>query len=91
MAMSEITIIQLSEREILERNIRSWPIWTKEISRFDWYYESEEACLILEGEISLETANGKYAIQAGDFVVFEKGLRCTWNVTRPVRKHYQFS
>ncbi len=91
MAMSEITIIRLSEKEILERNIRSWPIWTKEISRFDWYYESEEACLIMEGEISVETANGEYNIQAGDFVVFAKGLRCTWNVIKPVRKHYQFS
>ena len=89
--MSEITVTRLNEKEILEQKIRSWPIWTKEISRFDWYYESEEACLILEGEISVETASGEFHIQAGDFVVFEKGLRCTWNVTRPVRKHFQFS
>jgi uncharacterized protein len=89
--MSEIIISKLSEAEILEKNIRSWPIWTKEISRFDWYYDSEEACLILEGEIQIETSNGKYHIQAGDFVVFKKGLQCVWNVIKPVRKHYQFS
>ena len=89
--MSEVIISKLSEKEIREKNILTWPIWSKEKSRFEWYYESEEACLILEGEISVETANGTYHIQAGDFVLFKKGLRCVWNVIRPVRKHYQFS
>jgi uncharacterized protein len=89
--MSEIIINKLTEAEIKERNIRSWPIWTKEISRFDWYYDSEEACLILEGEIIIETANGNVQINEGDFVIFKKGLQCVWNVIRPVRKHYQFS
>ncbi len=89
--MSEIIISKLSEAEIRGKNIRSWPIWTKEISRFDWYYDSQEACLIIEGEIQIETANGKYHIQAGDFVVFKKGLQCVWNVIKPVRKYYQFS
>lgn len=89
--MSEIIISKLSEAEISERKIRNWPIWTKEISRFDWYYDSDEACLILEGEIMIETANGNFQIQAGDFVVFKKGLQCVWNVIKPVRKHYQFS
>jgi uncharacterized protein len=89
--MSEIIITQLSEAEILERKIHNWPIWTKEISRFDWHYDSEEACLILEGEVTVETGKGKYHIRAGDFVIFEKGLQCTWNVTKPVRKHYKFS
>ncbi|HNZ42306.1 MAG TPA: cupin domain-containing protein [Bacteroidales bacterium] len=88
--MQQITIQQLSEEEIQKRNIRSWPVWTKEISRFDWYYDSEEECLILEGEITVETADNKYTISAGDFVTFKKGLRCVWNVTKPVRKHYNF-
>jgi uncharacterized cupin superfamily protein len=89
--MSDIIISKLTEAEIQERKIRSWPIWTKEISSFDWYYDSEEACLILEGEIKIETANGYFHITAGDFVVFKKGLQCVWNVIKPVRKHYQFS
>jgi len=88
--MQQITIQQLSEEEIQKRNIRSWPVWTKEISRFDWYYDSEEECLILEGEITVETADKKYTIGAGDFVTFKKGLRCVWNVIKPVRKHYNF-
>ena len=29
-------------------------------------------------------------IKAGDLVEFPAGLRCTWTVHQPVRKHYQF-
>jgi len=29
-------------------------------------------------------------IEAGDFVVFPKGLTCRWNVLQPIRKHYSF-
>jgi uncharacterized protein len=89
--MTEITIRKPGETEIEERKIRTWPIWTKEVSRFDWYYESREECLILEGDIIVETLSGSYNIQKGDFVIFEKGVLCTWNVIKPVRKHYQFS
>jgi uncharacterized protein len=89
--MSEISITKLSETEIQQRKIHSWPIWTKESSKFDWQYDSREECLILEGEITVETKNGDFHIKAGDFVTFEKGLQCTWNVIKPVRKHYRFS
>lgn len=88
--MKKVTIQQLSAEEIQKRDIRSWPVWTKKISRFDWHYDSEEECLILEGEIMVETSDNKYTICAGDFVTFEKGLQCVWNVTKPVRKHYHF-
>lgn len=27
---------------------------------------------------------------AGDLVVFDAGLSCTWEVHAPVRKHYRF-
>ena len=32
--MLKVIITKLSENEITERKIRTWPIWTKEISRF---------------------------------------------------------
>lgn len=88
--MDKIIIQKLSEQEIQERNIRSWPVWEKEVSRFDWYYDSEEECLILEGEIVVETTEGNAHINAGDFVTFKKGLRCVWQVNKAVRKHYNF-
>lgn len=88
--MAKVIIQKLAEEEIQKRGIRQWPVWAKEVSRFDWYYDSEEECLILEGEIIIETKEEKYSIKAGDFVTFKKGLQCVWNVLKPVRKHYNF-
>lgn len=88
--MSKVLVETLTEEQISIRGIKSWPIWTKEISSFDWLYDSEEECLILEGEVNIETNEGTYTIKAGDFVTFKKGLKCVWNVKRPIRKHYQF-
>ena len=86
----EILIEKLSQEEILKRGIKSWPIWTKEISIFDWTYDSREQCLFLEGEVTVKYPGGATDIKKGDFVTFPKGLSCTWNVKKPVKKHYQF-
>jgi len=80
----------LSGDEIAEVGIKKWPIWTKEVSRFDWFYESAEQCLFLEGEVTIETKTGNIRIGEGDFVSFPAGLHCTWNITKPVKKHYHF-
>ena len=66
------------------------PVWTKEISTFPWHYDEKETCLILEGRVTVTTADGDVTFGAGDYVVFPEGLDCTWNVTKPVRKHYRF-
>jgi uncharacterized protein len=88
----EITIEKLNEQEIEKRNIRKWPIWEKEISEFDWFYDSQEQCLFLEGKVTIKTDSGnEYHIVEGDFVTFPQGLSCVWKVIEPVRKHYQFS
>ena len=86
----QIQIQKLDEEKQKQMGIQNWPIWEKEISRFDWFYDSEEQCLILEGEIEVETDQGKVSIKPGDFVTFKQGLRCVWNVKKPVRKHYHF-
>lgn len=88
--MAKVIIEKLSEKEIAERKIKSWPVWTKEVSHFDWYYDGDEECLILEGEVSVETNEGNYTVKAGDFVTFKQGLKCVWNVRKPIRKHYNF-
>ena len=87
----EIKVEKLNQDEIKKRNISSWPIWEKEASRFDWYYDDTEECLILEGEVTVETKDGKkVSFAKGDFVTFPKGLSCVWEIKRPVRKHYNF-
>jgi len=88
--MANVIIEQLTNDEINKRGISSWPIWTKEVSRFDWFYDSEEECLILEGEFVVETSEGTFSIKAGDFVTFKKGLKCVWDIKNPIRKHYNF-
>lgn len=88
--MEPIRIERLPEEDILARGIRGWPIWTKEISRFDWHYDEQEQCLFLEGEVDIETPDGTLHIAPNDFVTFPQGLSCTWVVKKPVRKHYKF-
>ena len=77
--------------EISEKGILSWPIWTCEVSEFDWEYDQQESCLILDGEVEVKSDFETVRFSAGDFVVFPKGLKCCWKVTSPVRKHYTFN
>ena len=86
----KITIEKLTEAEISDRGIKSWPVWEKEVSRFPWTYDAVEQCYILEGKVSVETAAETVTIQAGDFVTFPKGLDCTWDIKEDIRKHYNF-
>ena len=87
----KIKITQLTETEIEENNIHSWPIWSCEVSEFPWTYSDTETCLILEGEVIVTTDHEDVTIGPGDFVVFPKGLKCRWKVMQPVRKHYSFN
>jgi len=88
--MSMVIIEKLTDEQVNQKGIKKWPIWTKEASTFDWYYDSDEECLILEGEVDVKTDERTYTIKAGDFVTFKKGLKCVWNVKKPIRKHYNF-
>ncbi|MCD6122656.1 MAG: cupin domain-containing protein [Spirochaetales bacterium] len=85
-----IEIKQLSENEKKKMGIDSWSIWEKEISEFDWSYSMEERCYILEGKAVIKTTAGEVEIKKGDFVIFPKGLECTWKITEPIKKHYNF-
>lgn len=85
-----VEVSKIAEAEIIEKGIRNWPIWEKEISRFPYTYEEEEWCYFLEGEVIVETETGNFNIGPGDFVVFKTGLNCVWDIKKPVRKHYNF-
>lgn len=90
--MSEIRIEKVAQDKLKEKGILSWPIWEKEVSRFEWHYDTAESCYILEGDVTVETKNGKkVTFGAGDFVTFPKGLDCVWDIKKPVRKHYNFN
>jgi uncharacterized cupin superfamily protein len=71
--------------------VKTWPIWEKEVSEFDWSYDSAEECYLLEGKVEVTDGKGETVeFGKGDFVTFPKGLSCKWKVKEPVRKHYSF-
>ncbi|PKN79904.1 MAG: cupin [Candidatus Cloacimonetes bacterium HGW-Cloacimonetes-1] len=87
----EIIVRRLSEREIEDYSVYAWPLWTKEISEFDWDYEATEDCLLLTGLVEVTNNKGEIiTIQSGDYVTFPQGLTCRWKVIEPVKKHYRF-
>jgi uncharacterized cupin superfamily protein len=86
----QVVIENPSREELDSRGVNDWPIWTKEVSRFDWYYDTAEQCYLLEGEVTVETREGDFTVKAGDFVTFRQGLKCVWDIKKPVKKHYKF-
>ncbi len=87
----KIEIKKLSKNELDEMGVFGWPIWEKEISKFDWHYDDIEECYFLSGRVSVKAKDGAlYEFGKGDFVMFPKDLSCTWEIKEPVRKHYNF-
>ncbi|WP_457632121.1 cupin domain-containing protein [Oceanithermus desulfurans] len=88
----EIQVVHDPPREKLEAmGVFGWPVWTKEESTFPWTYEDAETCYFLEGRVVVTPGGGEpVEVGAGDLVTFPRGMRCTWKVLEPVRKHYAF-
>ncbi len=90
--MADIKVEKLDKAELEKRGVFTWPIWTKETSKFDWQYDSVEQCYFLAGKVTVTPKGGKaVSFGKGDFVTVPKGLACTWDVQEPVRKHYMFT
>jgi len=84
----EIKIKKASEAE--KKEMASKPVWGCGVSEFDWYYDSEETCLLTEGEVTVSYGEKSVSFGVGDLVVFPQGLSCVWKVVKPVKKHYFF-
>jgi len=69
--MPKVILEKLTQNEIEKRKIKSWPLWEKEVSRFDWFYDSDEECYILDGEAVVKTGEEDYTMKAGGFVSFK--------------------
>ncbi|MFO8024724.1 cupin domain-containing protein [Thiohalophilus sp.] len=71
--------------------VYDWPIWEKEVSTFPWQYDRQETCYLLEGDVIVTPDDGEpVQIQRGDLVTFPAGMSCTWEIRKPVTKHYDF-
>jgi uncharacterized cupin superfamily protein len=89
--MAKIQIERPDKSKLKELGVNAWPIWEKEVSRFDWSYDETEVCYILAGKARVEPEDGE-AVEfgAGDLVTFPAGMNCVWKITSPIRKHYTF-
>ena len=80
-----------SETRLNELGVKSWPTWSKEVSKFPWSYSEQEIAYVLEGEVVVTPDGGEpVSFGAGDLVTFPTGMSCTWEVRKPLRKHYRF-
>ncbi|NEO87279.1 MAG: cupin domain-containing protein [Spirulina sp. SIO3F2] len=81
-----------SEAELDRLGVKQWPIWEKEASKFDWYYDESETCYLLAGRVTV-TPNGGEPVTfgVGDLVQFPVGMGCVWEIHEAVKKHYSFS
>ena len=87
----KIKIEKPTNEQVESLGIKSWPIWTKEVSEFSWTYDDKETCLILEGQVFVTPDGGEpVEINVGDLVEFPAGMSCVWKIARDIRKHYMF-
>jgi uncharacterized cupin superfamily protein len=88
----EIKVEKLTQEQLKGLKVFEWPVWEKEASSFPWTYDSIEECFFLEGDVTVQTQDGvSVHFGKGDFVTFPRGLSCTWNIRKSVRKHYRFT
>ncbi len=84
-----VLIEKKTDDQLIAIGVFSWPKWSKEVSTFEWSYDGEEQCYLLDGEVEVEAYGEKYHFGKGDFVTFPVGMTCVWHVLKPVRKHYK--
>lgn len=87
-----LLIENASKETIAKLGCASWPTWGCEASEFPWKYDECEVCHFIRGDVVV-TANGsgeKMRVKAGDVAFFPAGLKCSWNVSEAIHKHYSF-
>jgi len=92
--MKQITVeSNLSEERLKQLGVAYWPTWQKEVSVFPWEFVTTENAYILEGECVMTPEDGSPAVtfKAGDLVVFPNGFKGTWEVKKPLKKHFKHS
>ena len=87
----KITVEQNPAKSRLDSlGVTKWPTWQKEVSTFDWSFPEQEIAYILEGECVITPVGGApVTFGKGDLVTFPPGLKASWQVLKPLHKHYQ--
>jgi uncharacterized cupin superfamily protein len=87
---SKITVEKKPTKAHLEAlGVSKWPTWEKEVSVFPWVFPEEEIAYILEGECVITPEDGApVRFGKGDLVTFPAGMSASWEVKKPLHKHY---
>ncbi len=88
--MAQIKVEKPDKGKLDSLGVNSWSSWECDVSSFDWSYDTDEVCYILDGKVKIKTPEEEVEINKGDLVTFPKGLKCTWNVLQKIRKVYTF-
>ncbi len=89
--VSQITVEKNPAQSRLDAlGVGKWPTWQKEISTFPWAFHEQEIAYILEGEcVITPTGSAPVSFGKGDLVIFPAGMQASWQVIKPLHKHYQ--
>lgn len=89
--MSSITIEHKPSKDHLEAlGVTKWATWEKEVSVFPWVFLEQEIAYILDGECIITPENGvAVKFGKGDLVTFPAGMKASWEVKKPLHKHYK--
>ena len=89
--MSSIIIEHKPSKDRLETlGVTKWATWQKEVSVFPWVFPEQEIAYILEGECVITPENGvAVTFGKGDLVTFPGGMKASWEVKKPLHKHYK--
>ena len=89
--VSQITVEQnVAQNRLDALGVNKWPTWQKEVSVFDWNFPEQEIAYILEGECVITPIGGApVTFGKGDLVTFPAGLKASWQVIKPLHKHYK--
>ena len=69
--------------------MRRGTIWECGVSEFNWHYDNDETCMLVEGQAKVTFAGESVSLAVGDIAYFPKGLDCVWQVLSPVKKYYR--
>lgn len=86
-----VRVSRPSPEELKVKGIFEWDIWEKSKSVFPWVYTNDEHCYVVEGlAVITDKAGRSYTVRKGDYVVFESGFECTWDIQEPFSKRFSF-
>ena len=90
-AVNQITVEKNPAQSRLGNlGVTKWSTWQKEVSTFDWTFHEQEIAYILDGEcVITPTGGAPVSFGKGDLVTFPAGTKASWQVIKPLHKHYQ--